>query len=84
MSFFVYIVEAKNGHYYVGYTNDLKSRMEKHQSGKGSKYLRAFGFKKLVYVEAISSKSDAMKREIEIKKLDRQQREDLILSSKNL
>jgi putative endonuclease len=76
--FFVYILECKDGSYYTGFAKDLKGRMEKHKSGKGSKYVRAKGFKGLVYFESYLDGSKALKREFEIKKLDRIGKEILI------
>lgn len=75
---YVYILESQDGKYYTGYTVDLKRRMEMHASGKGSKFVRAFGFKKLLYVEKFRTKSKAMRREAEIKKWPRAQKENLI------
>lgn len=65
--YFVYILQATNGKYYVGYTTDLARRMRQHQSGKGSKFVRGFGFKKLLYHETCRTKSKALKREAELK-----------------
>lgn len=78
--FFVYILETTRGTYYVGYTNDIKKRMKAHQEGKGAKFVRAFGFAKLLYQERHTSKSSALKREAEIKRWSRLQKKKLILS----
>ena len=76
--YFVYILESLDGKYYTGYTNDLKQRMEKHKSGKGAKFTKGFGFKKLLYHEKFSTKSEAMKREAQIKKLTRTEKTELM------
>ena len=52
---------------YVGYTKDLFSRLKKHNSSKGAKFTRGSQWK-LLHKEKLESKSDAMKREIELKK----------------
>ncbi len=75
---FVYILEAANGNYYTGYTVDLDRRMEQHKTGKGSKFVRAFGFQKLLYFEKHRSKSKALKREAALKRLTRPQKQVLI------
>ena len=75
---FIYILETVQGPYYIGYTTDIKKRMLAHQSGKGSKLVRAFKFKKLVYQECYSSKSEALKREAELKTWKRSKKETLI------
>lgn len=79
MAHFVYILEAQNGKYYIGYTNNLEKRMKAHSAGKGAKFTRAFGFKKLLYSEKYRSKSKAMRREAELKKLTRAQKTVLML-----
>lgn len=75
---FVYILEASNGQYYSGYTTDLKRRIEQHKNGKGSKFVRGFGFKKLLYHESFSDKSSALRREAELKGWSRAKKEALI------
>jgi putative endonuclease len=79
MKFFVYIVECVDKTYYTGYSNDVESRVGKHNSGKGgSKYTKTRRPVKLVYKEECGSKSEAMKREYAIKQLSRKKKEDLI------
>jgi putative endonuclease len=75
---FVYIIETKNNKFYAGYTIDLDRRMLQHKEGKGSKFIRAFGFKKLRYFESYTHKSDALKRELEIKGWTRAQKEKFL------
>ena len=71
MSYFVYLLVAhlKNNKKisYVGYTNDIKKRLNLHNSGKGAKFTRGKKWK-LVYYEKYDSKSDAMKNEYTLKK----------------
>ncbi len=76
--YFVYILQVSNGKYYTGYTADLERRMKQHRSGNGSKFIRAFGFGKLLYHEKYRSKSKALKREAEIKGWSREEKENLI------
>lgn len=75
---FVYILQSSDERYYVGYTTNLMRRMQEHKSGKGSKFVRGFGFKKLLYYEAYSTKSKALRREAEIKRWSRTQKEMLV------
>ena len=51
---------------YVGYTNNLKKRVELHNSGKGAKFTRGRKWK-LIYNEEFKSKSKAISREYYIK-----------------
>lgn len=75
---YLYIIECANGAYYTGITKDLAQRLEKHNSGKGAKYTRTNRPVKLVYHENHKSESEARKREAEIKKWRRDQKENLI------
>ena len=84
MTYYVYIIECSDNTYYCGYTNKLDSRIKKHNYSKtGSKYARSRRPVKLVYSEKLQSKTQAMKREIEIKKLTRREKEMLILAIKS-
>ena len=78
MKWFVYMLRCKDNSIYTGITNDLKKRIEAHLSGTGSKYLRGKLPIKLVYKENFLDRSDASKREIEIKKLKKKEKELLI------
>jgi putative endonuclease len=65
--FYVYILKSlKDDNLYIGSTNDLKRRMEEHNSGKvfSTKIRRPF---KLVYYEAYLSEQAARKREHNLK-----------------
>lgn len=65
--YFVYVLKMSNGQIYTGFTNDLKKRLEKHQSGKvftTSKYLPV----SLVYYECYLSRTDALEREKMLKR----------------
>ena len=78
MKWFVYMLRCKDNSIYTGITNDLNKRIEAHLSGNGSKYLRGKSPLKLVYKENFLSRSAASKREIEIKKLKKKEKESLI------
>ena len=51
---------------YVGYTNNLKKRVDLHNSGKGAKFTRGRKWV-LIYKEKIKSKKEAISREYYIK-----------------
>jgi putative endonuclease len=80
MSFYVYMLLCGDGSFYTGYTKDLDARTRLHQNGKGAKYTRAHKPERLAYAEVFDSRSKAMKREREIKKLSHQQKLDLVSS----
>lgn len=79
---FVYILLCKDDTLYTGYTTDVDNRLQVHESGKGAKYTRGRGPLKLVYVEQLHSKSEALQQEIKIKKLSRKEKLALISSYK--
>lgn len=65
--FYVYILHSKiKDRFYIGHTNDLDKRINEHNSGK-TKSTKAYKPWKLVYCETFTSKSDAFRREREIK-----------------
>ncbi len=77
---YVYILRCNDKTYYTGYTTDLTRRIDQHNQGIASRYTRGRRPVELVYSEELSTKSLALKREIEIKKLKRPQKEKLISS----
>ena len=75
----VYIAIAKTNRYYTGITTDVSKRIEKHNSGKGSRFAQQQGPFRLVYEsEPFINKSEARKREIQIKGWTRNKKEKLI------
>lgn len=76
--FFVYILECSDGTLYTGYTNDLDGRLKKHNDGKGAKYTKNRRPVKLLYSEMYETKSEALKREYSIKRLNRNKKISLI------
>ena len=78
MPWYVYILRCGDGTLYTGVTDDVPRRLAAHRSGKGAKYTRGRGPLELVYQEEVPDKSAALKRESEIKRLTRQEKERLI------
>lgn len=79
MSYFVYILECCDKTLYTGITVDITKRIDEHNnSNKGAKYTRARRPVKLIYSENHLDRSSATKREIEIKKLSRLKKLELI------
>ena len=74
----LYILRCADGTLYTGITSDVTRRFEEHSSGKGAKYTRGRGPLELVYQEECGDKSTALKRELEIKGLSRQEKEKLL------
>lgn len=76
-SWYVYIVECGDGTFYTGITDDVKRRILTHNSGKGAKYTKSRGPVKLKYVEELRNRSEATKREMEIKKMKKGMKKSL-------
>ena len=70
MTYFVYVIGSYKSYKlrtYVGYTNNLKKRLNLHNKGKGAKFTRGRTWK-ILYSEKLSTKSEAISREYYIKK----------------
>ena len=67
----VYILKCVDNTLYTGITNNLEKRIAAHESGKGAKYTKGRTPLEVVYVEACLNRSNALKREAEIKALSR-------------
>jgi len=72
---FVYMVRCSDGTLYTGYARDPERRTQVHNSGRGAKYTAQRLPVSLVYWESCESRSAALKREFEVKRLARQQKE---------
>ena len=68
MTFYVYMLKSLSGRSvtYVGYTNNLKKRINSHNNSKGAKFTRGRKWK-LIYKEKLNSKKEAISREYYIK-----------------
>ena len=70
MTFYVYmLINYQNNKItsYVGWTNSLKKRIVKHNSGAGAKFTRGRKWK-LIYKKCYKTKSSALKNEYLLKK----------------
>ncbi len=70
----VYIVRCSDESLYTGVTKDLERRIDEHNSGKGAKYTSSRTPVELVWSEPKSSRSEAQKREYEIKSFSREKK----------
>ena len=78
---FVYMVRCADDTIYTGISNDLSRRLEQHYAGTASRYTRSRLPVELVYQESQTTRSLALKRELAIKALSRQNKESLILAA---
>lgn len=68
---YTYILTCSDGTLYTGWTTDLDRRIRMHNEGRGAKYTRSRRPVTLSYWEAFESRAEAMRRECEIKRMDR-------------
>jgi len=73
------MVQCCDNSLYTGITNDVDARIAQHNNGKGAKYTRSRCPVTLVYTEYSGNRSEALKREIQIKKMSPQQKRDLLV-----
>ncbi len=74
----VYILRCGDGTLYTGITTDLERRLAQHNSGKGAKYTRGRSPLELVYREDCGDHGTALRRELQIKALLREEKQALI------
>lgn len=68
---FVYILLCKGNSLYTGASNNPQKRFLDHMNGKGGHYTKSHKTIKIVHLEEFVTKSEALKREIEIKSWNR-------------
>jgi predicted GIY-YIG superfamily endonuclease len=72
MGWHLYLLRCGDGTLYCGIALDVEARLEAHRSGKGARYTRGRGPLELLHVEACPSRSQALRREREVKALRRE------------
>lgn len=77
---FLYLIRCGGGELYTGITKDVARRFAEHSAGgpKAAKYLRGRGPLALVYQERVGSRSDALRRELALKRLSKCAKETLV------
>lgn len=68
---YLYMLLCGDGTLYTGITDNVPRRLAAHRSGRGAKYTRGRGPLTLVYTEQLPDRSAALRREREVKKLTR-------------
>lgn len=81
MPFFVYFLRCRDGSLYCGYTANIEKRVLLHNAGRASKYTKPRRPVRLVFTQEFKSKSEALKREYELKQLSKQEKEALVLGN---
>ena len=75
---YLYILRCGDGTLYTGIAVDVQKRFQAHVQGKGAKYTRGRGPLELLYEEKCGEHGDALRRELQVKSLSRQEKEALI------
>lgn len=81
IEWYVYIILCSDASLYTGISTDVERRFSDHCEGKGAKYFRARLPEKIVYIESGHTRSTASQREAAVKKLSRQEKQELIRST---
>ncbi|WP_243039712.1 GIY-YIG nuclease family protein [Dyella sedimenti] len=68
-SWWLYLIECRDGSYYAGITNDVDARYAAHAAGKGARYTRSHPPMRLLGARAYADRSQASRAEWEIKRL---------------
>ncbi|MBR2570613.1 MAG: GIY-YIG nuclease family protein [Clostridia bacterium] len=74
----VYLLRCADGTLYCGWTTDPAGRLKAHNSGTGAKYTRSRLPAELVYAEPCANRSEALRREAQIKRMRREDKLKLI------
>lgn len=83
-TWFVYMIRCTDDSLYTGSTNHVIRRWHQHNQGKGAKYLQAHAPQSIVHIEEHPNRSQACKREYEIKQYSKQEKEALVTSAQQL
>ena len=81
MTWFFYLARCSDGSLYGGSTSDLAAREKKHNDGTGAKYTRSRRPIVIVYHVKFASKSEALRREAEVKGWKRERKIALLKAS---
>jgi len=74
----VYLVRCADGSLYTGIATDVARRFEMHAENRGAKFLRGRGPLELVFERAIGEQGDALRVERRIKRLAKEEKEQLV------
>ncbi len=75
---YVYLIECEDDSIYTGITDNLERRLNEHKAGRGGHYTYSHGAIEILYSENFETKSEALKRESQIKGWRREKKLNLI------
>ncbi len=76
----MYIVECADGTLYVGIARDVAARIAAHDAGKGARYTRGRGPLRLLAKRRCATHGDALRLELALKALPREEKQALAAS----
>jgi predicted GIY-YIG superfamily endonuclease len=76
--FYVYILRCSDGSYYVGHSEDVSTRLKVHNAGEGAAWTARRRPVILVYQEPLTTETEAVERELQLKGWSRAKKEALI------
>lgn len=79
--YYLYILLCSDGSFYTGSTNNIEKRFKDHLEGRGARYTKSHKPIKIIYTEKFATKSEALRREAEIKKWPKHKKEYIIARS---
>lgn len=77
--YYCYIVRCADDTLYTGISTDVERRVKQHNAGRGAKYTSQRLPVKLIYIEVVGNRAEAMIRERAIKKLPRSKKLSLVI-----
>ena len=81
---FVYIARCSDASLYTGIARNVAERIAQHDAGKGARYTRGRGPLSVCAVRRCTSKGDALRLELAIKAMTREEKEHLIAKKRRL
>ena len=79
--YYVYVLSCEDGSFYTGYTTSLERRIQLHRRGRGARYTHIHGAVRVIHWEVFATRSEAMRRERQIKRLTHDQKARLFQES---
>ena len=80
--YFVYLLLCADKSIYTGITTDVERRLKEHKAGTASHYTSAHGAVRMLHTERFNNRSNAQKREAEIKRWPRKEKLALVKGSR--
>src|SRR5690554_6748182 len=74
----LYILECAGGRLYTGIARDVEARFRAHQAGRGAKFTRSYPPERILLVQTLATRSDALRAEYAVKQLSADAKREMI------